>query len=228
MQQRIVENNDRPNLQRSVKRETRKVNKNYSYQIKKFECWLGPKDITKENVEMYINHLKGNDYAQNSISVAVQALKWKMKQLGGDFTIDNFKKHQFKPYDFITEEEVKQLLSECYDIQTKLLLLLCYDCCLTLKEIGRLRLKDLSEDVIKTNGGYILYSPLTKLTLQAYLQENDGLSDKDKLFQVSYDQIFADLKRVNKNSGIKEINVRNLRLSRLEAINRRGFVSAVI
>ena len=202
------------------------MNKNYEYQIKKFEEWLGSKDITKENVEKYTNHLKKNDYAQNSISIAVQALRWKAKQLGIDFTIDNFKKPQFKPYDFISEEEVKQLLSECYDIQTKLLLLLCYDCCLSLKEIQRLRLKDLSDDVIRTNGGYILYSPLTKLTLQAYLQEHDGLNDKDKLFQVSYDRIFADLKRLK--CGKKEVNVRNLRLSRLEGISRRGIVSAVI
>ena len=202
------------------------MNKNYEYQIKKFEGWLGSKDITKENVEKYINHLKKNDCAQNSISIAVQALKWKAKQLGIELTIDNFKKPQFKPYDFISEEEVKQLLSECYDIQTKLVLLLCYDCCLTLKEMARLRLKDISDDVIKTNGGYILYSPLTKLTLQAYLQENDGLNDKDKLFQVSYDRIFADLKRLK--CGNKEVNVRNLRLSRLEMINRKGFVGAVI
>ena len=202
------------------------MNKNYEYQIKKFEDWLGSKDITKENVEKYINYLKKNDCAQNSISIAVQALKWKAKQLGIELTIDNFKKSQIKPYDFISEEEVKQLLSECYDIQTKLLLLLCYDCCLTLKGIQRLRLKDLSDDVIRTNGGYILYSPLTKLTLQAYLQENDGLNDKDKLFQVSYDRIFADLKRLK--CGNKEVNVRNLRLSRLETINQKGFVTAVI
>ena len=202
------------------------MNENYSYQIKKYENWLGSKDITKENVENYINHLKKNDYAQNSISIAVQALRYKAKQLGLDFTIDNFKKPQFKPYNFISEEEVKQLLSECYDIQTKLLLLLCYDCCLSLKEIQRLRLKDLSDDVIRTNGGYILYSPLTKLTLQAYLQEHDGLNDKDKLFQVSYDRIFADLKRLK--CGKKEVNVRNLRLSRLEMIGRRGIVGAVI
>ena len=202
------------------------MNKNYEYQIKKFEDWLGSKDFIKENVDDYINHLKKNNYAQNSISIAVQALRWKAKQLGIELTIDNFKKPQFKPYDFITEEEVKQLLSECYDIQTKLLLLLCYDCCLTLKEIQRLRLKDLSDDVIRTNGGYILYSPLTKLTLQAYLQENDGLNDKDKLFRVSYDRIFADLKRLK--CGKKEVNVRNLRLSRLEVISRRGVVTAVI
>ena len=202
------------------------MNKNYEYQIKKFEDWLGSKDITKENVERYINHLKKNNYTQNSISVAVQALKYKAKQLGIELTIDNFKKPQFKPYDFITEEEVKQLLSECYDIQTKLLLLLCYDCCLTLKDIARLRLKDVSEEVIHTNGGYILYSPLTKLTLQAYLQEHDGLNDKDKLFQVSYDRIFADLKQLK--CGNKEANVRNLRLSRLEVISRRGVVTAVI
>ena len=208
------------------------MNKNYEYQIHKFEDWLGVSDskdplFTKENVEKYINHLKEKDYAQNSISIAAQALKHKAKQLGIELTIDNFKKPQYKPYDFISEEEVKHLLQECFDIQSKLLLLLCYDCCLSLKEIQRLRLKDLSEDVIKTNGGYLLYSPLTKLTLQAYLQEHDGLSDKDKLFQVSYDQIFADLKRLNKDSD-KEINVRNLRLSRLEAINQKGFVSAVI
>lgn len=206
------------------------MNKNYEYQIQKFEDWVGDsKDVfTKQNVEKYINHLKEKDYAQNSISIATQALKHKAKQLGIKLTINNFKKPQYKPYDFISEEEVKQLLQECFDIQSKLLLLLCYDCCLSLKEIQRLRLKDLSDDVIKTNGGYILYSPLTKLTLQAYLQENDGLSDKDKLFQISYDQIFADLKRLNKDSGNKEINVRNLRLSRLETIKQRGFISAVI
>jgi len=202
------------------------MNKNYEYQTKKFEEWLGSKDITKQNVERYINHLKKNDYTQNSVSVAVQALKWKAKQLGIELTIDNFKKPQFKPFDFITEEEVKQLLSKCYDIQTKLLLLLCYDCCLTLKEIARLRIKDISDDVMRTNGGYILYSPLTKLTLQAYLQENDGLSDKDKLFQVSYDRIFADLKQLKCSN--KEVNVRNLRLSRLEEINKRGIVTAMV
>ena len=227
------------------------MNKNYEYQIKKFEDWnrrnkgkaegktieeeekkptLYKKEqikiFTNENVEMYINYLKKNHHAQNSISVAVQALRWKLKQSGIKLTISNFKKSHFRLYDFITEEEVKQLLSECYDIQTKLVLLLCYDCCLTLKEIQRLRLKDLSDDVIRTNGGYILYSPLTKLTLQAYLQENDGLNDKDKLFQVSYDRIFADLKRLK--CGKKEVNVRNLRLSRLEMISRRGIVTAVI
>ena len=204
------------------------TNKTYEYWTQKFEDRIGKPDYTKETIENYINFLKQNHYASNSISIATQALKHKAKQLGIELTIDNFKKPQYKPYDFISEEEVKQLLQECFDIQSKLLLLLCYDCCLSLKEIVRLRLKDLSDDVIKTNGGYILYSPLTKLTLQAYLQENDGLNDKDKLFQISYDQLFADLKRLNKDSGNKEISVRNLRLSRLEAINRRGFISAVI
>jgi len=204
------------------------VNKNYEYQIKKFEDWNESKNITKDNVERYVNYLKENNYAQNSISVAVQALRWKAKQLNIELNIDNFKKSQFKPYDFISEEEVKQLLRELYDTSQKLLLLLCYDCGLTLKEIQRLRYKDILDDVIKTNSGYVLCSPLTKLTLLAYLQEHDGLNDKDRLFQVSYDQLFADLKRLNKYSGNKEINVRNLRLSRLEAINQRGVVTAVI
>jgi len=204
------------------------MNKNYSYQIQKFENWLGSKDITKDNVEKYINHLNENGYTQNSISVAVQALRHKAKRLGIELNTDNFKKPQSKPYDFISEEEVKQLLRELYDTSQKLLLLLCYDCGLRLKEIQRLRYKDILDDVIRTNSGYVLYSPLTKLTLQAYLQEHDGLNDKDRLFQVSYDQLFVDLKRLNKYSGNKEINVRNLRLSRIEAINRKGVVSAVI
>ena len=208
------------------------MNKNYEYQIKKYVEWIGTtkqkeSDIfTKLNIEQYINYLKQIGLKPNSISVAVQALKWKAKQLGIEVTIDNFKRPQLKPYEFISEEEVKYLLRACRDLTHELLLLLCYDCGLPLKEILRLRRNDVFDGAIKTTKGYIVFSPLTKQTLQSYLT-GSKLNETDNLFNISYDNAIFDLKNLNRYLD-KHINARNLKLSRLETIIKKGFVSALI
>ena len=61
------------------------MNKTYEYWIQKFESRIGKPDYTKETVESYINFLKQNHYASNSISIATQALKHKAKQLGIEY-----------------------------------------------------------------------------------------------------------------------------------------------
>lgn len=211
------------------------MNKNYEYQIKKFTEWIGVSDtkqkesdiFTKLNIEQYINYLKQTGLKPNSISVAVQALKWKAKQLGNEFSIDNFKRPQLKPYDFISEEEVKYLLRTCRDLAHELILLLSYDCGLSLKEILRLKRKDVFDGAIKIqNKDYIVFSPLTKQTLQTYLTDTK-LKETDNLFAISYDNAIYDLRNMNRYLD-KHINARNLKLSRLETIIKNGFVSALI
>ena len=209
------------------------MNKNYEYQISKFIKWVGntkqkESDIfTKLNIEQYINYLKQTELRPNSISVAVQALKWKAKQLGNEVTIENFKRPQLKPYEFISEEEVKYLLRACRDLTHELILLLSYDCGLSLKEILRLKRNDVFDGAIKIqNKNYIVFSPLTKQTLQNYLT-GSKLNETDSLFDISYDNAILDLRNLNRYVN-KHINARNLKLSRLETINKKGFVSAVI
>ena len=208
------------------------MNKNYEYQISKFVEWVGTakqkeSDIfTKFNIEQYINYLKQSGLKPNSISVAVQALKWKAKQLGNEVTVENFKRPQLKPYEFISEEEVKYLLRTCPDLTHELLLLLSYDCGLSLKEILRLKRNEVFDGAIKTTKGYIVFSPLTKQTLQSYLTDSK-LSETDSLFDISYDNAIFDLRNLNRYLN-KHINARNLKLSRLETINKKGFVGALI
>ena len=209
------------------------MNKNYEYQIKKYVEWIGDtkqkeSDIfTKLNIEQYINYLKQTGLKPNSISVAVQALKWKAKQLGNELTVDNFKRPQLKPYEFISEEEVKYLLRTCRDLTHELILLLSYDCGLSLKEILRLKRKDIFDGAIKIqNKDYIVFSPLTKQTLQTYLTDSK-LKEMDNLFTISYDNAIYDLRNMNRYLD-KHINARNLKLSRLETIIKNGFVSALI
>ena len=209
------------------------MNKNYEYQIKKYIKWIGdskqkePDVFTKLNIEQYINYLKQSGSKPNSISVAVQALKWKAKQLGNELTIDNFKRPQLKPYEFISEEEVKYLLRACRDLAHELILLLCYDCGLSLKETLRLRRCDVFDGAIKIqNKDYIVFSPLTNQTLQSYIGSTK-LTETDKLFDISYDNAILDLRNLNRYID-KRINARNLKLSRLETINKKGFVSALI
>ena len=208
------------------------MNKNYEYQIKKFIEWIGTTKqkesiiFTKLHIEQYINHLKQSGLKPNSISVAVQALKWKAKQLGNEVTVENFKRPQLKPYDFISEEEVKYLLRACRDLTHELILLLSYDCGLSLKEILRLKRNDVFDGAIKTTKGYIVFSPLTKQTLQSYLAGSE-LNETDILFTISYDNAILDLRNLNRYLD-KHINARNLKLSRLETINKKGFISALI
>ena len=208
------------------------INKNYEYQISKFVEWVGTtkqkeSDIfTKLNIEQYINYLKQSGLKPNSISVAVQALKWKARQLGNEVTVENFKRPQLKPYEFISEEEVKYLLRTCPDLTHELILLLSYDCGLSLKEILRLKRKDVFDGAIKTTKGYIVFSPLTKQTLQSYLT-GSKLSETDNLFSISYDNAIFDLRNLNRYLD-KHINARNLKLSRLETIIKKGFVGAII
>jgi len=210
------------------------MNKNYEYQIKKYIEWIGVSDtkqkesdiFTKLNIEQYINYLKQTGLKPNSISVAVQALKWKAKQLGNEVTVENFKRPQLRPYEFISEEELKYLLQTCRDLTHELILLLCYDCGLSLKEILRLKRKDVFDGAIKTIKGYIVFSPLTKRTLQSYLTGSE-LKETDNLFDISYDNAIFNLRNLNRYLD-KRINARNLKLSRLETIIKKGFVGALI
>ena len=91
----------------------------------------------------------------------------------------------------------------------------------------RLKRKDVFDGAIKIpNKDYIVFSPLTKQTLQTYLTDSK-LKETDNLFTISYDNAIYDLRNMNRYLD-KHINARNLKLSRLETIIKNGFVSALI
>ena len=180
--------------------------------------------FTTENIENYVTHLKEKGLSASTINIAIRAIrKWaEVRGANTDFKITNAPKLKEPQFVYIESEEVKQLMeTRCRHLKEKVVLLLCYDCCLTPKQIAELETGDVNLDnqTITVKEQQILFSGRTKQVLKVHL---NGRKRQKELFDFGYYGTYRAITRLGEH-----ITPRNLRMSRQKDIRKVGMCISI-
>jgi len=212
--------------------ENKNTDKAYWYQVTKFIDWTDfwnhkEEDVfTTENIENYVTYLKEKGLSASSINVAVRAIKkWaEVRGANTDFNVTNAPKLKEPQFTYIRPDEVKILLeTRCRHLKEKVVLLLCYDCCLMPRQIAGLKIKDIDLDnqAITINKQQILFSGCTKQILKVHLNSRKRRK-QENLFDFGYYGVYRAITRLGEH-----ITPRNLRMSRQKDIRKAGMCISI-
>ena len=212
--------------------ENKNTDKAYWNQVTKFMDWTDfwnrkEEDVfTTENIENYVTHLKDKGLSASTINIAVRAIrKWaEVRGANTDFEVTNAPKLKEPQFTYIRADEVESLLeTRCRYLKEKVVLLLCYDCCLTPKQIVELKTGDidLDDQTITINKQRILFSGCTKQILKVHLN-GCKRRKQESLFDFGYYGAYRAITRLGEH-----ITPRNLRMSRQKDIRKAGMCISI-
>lgn len=143
---------------------------------------LKPADISKEQIEKYLLHLKRvKKVSDSTINLTVSAIKFYYENVEGKprqfYNLDRQKEEKTLPYVF-SEEEVKKLFEVTENLKHKVVLMLMYSAGLRVAEVQSLRVEDIDSNRMKIfvhgkgkKDRYSVLSPKLLELLKAYYQK---------------------------------------------------------
>lgn len=195
-----------------------------------------PHQVSKNDIEQFIDKLLAKNASGNTINVYLNALKFFYEQvLHKKLTLNlKYSKHPLQLPEFLTQEETKSLLKQIENPKHFLIISLIYSAGFRVSEVLNLRVKDLQ---LEQNYGWVRQGKGRKdrpfiiaQNLKSILQEwIKSLSPEDYLFTGIHGQYTAAsirqiLKRAKKKARInKNIHPHTLRHSFATHILENGY-----
>lgn len=194
-----------------------KTIKSYVFCVEKFLRYYGSEKITKKNVKEFIEEIMDRDYADSTINIYVNAIKFFIEDVLYKRWVFRFKFSRVpkKFSDFLTKEEVIRLLNSISNRKHRLMIALMYSAGLRVGELVNLKIEDLNFEnnygIVKNGKGnkqrlFIIAEKLKNVLIEFVkdLKEEDFLFKGNSDGHLSIASVQMIVKRARKKAKIKK------------------------